>query len=410
MMIRTTISTVQRFGISTTTGASSSSATRFVRANGGAAAAAAAFSSSSRDSASSSSAPYFAFAALAAAATTATATTIASCELAPAQSQDALHAQNSQSSTEPLREGWKGPRVPYPDWDSNWDDDPPFRPRSSRGKNGITRHVILVRHGQYEEKYDDDKRRVLTPLGREQAKKTGERIAKMISQTNCNVKVVRSSDMSRAIETAKIISDCLPRTVVRGGADPLLAEGRPCANTPGKRSSLSAAVERDGPRIETAFRKYFFRSEENEVRDVVTGSRDSGVVTHKEGGRLEGVKSLFRRKKSSSNLDFGSEPPENHEFEIIVAHGNVIRYFFCRALQLPPESWLRLCTLNCSLTYFTIRSSGTVSCRMMGDCGHLEPNETTFSMHHGLIGSKCLWGEGGRGCLSDLVYLLSRDF
>jgi serine/threonine-protein phosphatase PGAM5 len=211
----------------------------------------------------------------------------------------------------------------------------------------------------------------------------------MIEQTNCNVKVVRS-DMSRAIETAKIISDCLPRSVVRGGADPLLAEGRPCANTPGKRSSLHAAVERDGPRIETAFRKYFYRSEENDGRDVVTGGKHSTTAaanaanaSSEKRGRLEGVKSLFRRNKNGTGSHYEGEPPENHEFEIIVAHGNVIRYFFCRALQLPPESWLRLCTLNCSLTYFTVRSSGTVSCRMMGDCGHLEPSETTFSMHHG---------------------------
>ena len=77
-------------------------------------------------------------------------------------------------------------------------------------------------------------------------------------------------------------------------------------------------------------------------------------------------------------------PPSNHEFEVVVCHGNVIRYFFLRALQLPPEAWLRLCTFNCSLAYFTIRSSGNVSCRSLGDVGHLEPGQVTFSGHHGL--------------------------
>lgn len=66
-----------------------------------------------------------------------------------------------------------------------------------------------------------------------------------------------------------------------------------------------------------------------------------------------------------------------------MCHANVIRYFFCRALQLPPEAWLRLCTFNCSLTYFTIRPTGTVSCRMLGDIGHLPLELCTFSMHSG---------------------------
>ena len=54
-----------------------------------------------------------------------------------------------------------------------------------------------------------------------------------------------------------------------------------------------------------------------------------------------------------------------------------------RALQLPPEAWLRLCTFNCSLTYLTIRPTGSVSCRMLGDIGHLPYQMSTFSQHRG---------------------------
>lgn len=64
---------------------------------------------------------------------------------------------------------------------------------------------------------------------------------------------------------------------------------------------------------------------------------------------------------------------------------NVIRYFLCRALQLPPEAWLRYCPFNCSLTYFTIRPTGTVSCRMVGDIGHLPYEMSTFSQHAGFL-------------------------
>ena len=31
-----------------------------------------------------------------------------------------------------------------------------------------------------------------------------------------------------------------------------------------------------------------------------------------------------------------------HEYQIIVSHANIIRYFVCRALQIPLEAWLRL--------------------------------------------------------------------
>jgi serine/threonine-protein phosphatase PGAM5 len=43
------------------------------------------------------------------------------------------------------------------------------------------------------------------------------------------------------------------------------------------------------------------------------------------------------------------DDPIEHEFEVFVGHGNIIRYFFCRALQLPPEAWLRLSIFNCSI-------------------------------------------------------------
>ncbi len=57
------------------------------------------------------------------------------------------------------------PRLAYPLWDDNWDD---YRPDASveiglnsdeekrqhmrhLRKNGLTRHIILIRHGQYDE-------------------------------------------------------------------------------------------------------------------------------------------------------------------------------------------------------------------------------------------------------------------
>jgi serine/threonine-protein phosphatase PGAM5 len=110
---------------------------------------------------------------------------------------------------------------------------------------------------------------------------------------------------------------------------------RPCHHIPGgkARQSIIERTDEHHPRIENAFRKYFHRapapSLPNETNVVATSSTSD----------------------NSAKL----VPHPKHEFEIIVCHANVIRYFFCRALQLPPEAWLRLCVFNCSLTYFTIR-------------------------------------------------------
>ena len=61
-----------------------------------------------------------------------------------------------------------------------------------------------------------------------------------------------------------------------------------------------------------------------------------------------------------------------------------IPWFLCRALQLPPEAWLRFSTFNCSITYVVIRPEGLVVARSMGDTGHLNYDQTSFSGYHGL--------------------------
>lgn len=156
------------------------------------------------------------------------------------------------------------------------------------------------------------------------------------------------------------------------------------------------------PRIEQAFRKYFYRadfpdfSSLDEEKGGSTSQDDVriccypvDVLNHKAENKIVATSSDESNPKlpplptDDGAIQQKLRPHPQHEFEIIVCHANVIRYFFCRALQLPPEAWLRLCTFNCSLTYFTIRPTGTVSCRMLGDIGHLPYDLNTFSMHTG---------------------------
>lgn len=270
----------------------------------------------------------------------------------------------------PERQLWK-PKVEYPLWDTNWDglmppttgdkDEDRRRKRQTR-KEGVTRHVILIRHGQYTENEKLDENRILTELGRQQADYTGRRLKEMIEGVEgtdfkgCNIKVVRVSNMARAKETADIIASHL-EGVERSEPDSDLNEGRPSHTLPGGDSYVSkSTIEKtdDGhTRIETAFRKYFYRAQDPPRMNILV---ESASDTGDDNNIAEMDVTNIENKNSGSK----------HEFEIIVCHANVIRYFLCRALQMPPEAWLRLCTFNCSLTYLTIRPTGTVSCRMLG--------------------------------------------
>lgn len=216
----------------------------------------------------------------------------------------------------PKRQLWQ-PKVEYPLWDDNWDGREPLstgdkavdRERMRRvRKTGVTRHVILVRHGQYDETYREDEKRRLTELGKKQADLTGKRIAEMIRGADesfgpCKVKVIRVSDLLRAKETADIIAKHLPG-VERAKPDPLLNEGRPAHTIPGGTAKPAVVEMTDShhPKIEEAFQKYFHRSLPD---DDDEGSDDAGGDGDEKGRNL-------------------------HEFEIVVGHANVIRYFLCR--------------------------------------------------------------------------------
>lgn len=192
-----------------------------------------------------------------------------------------------------------------------------------------SRHILLVRHGQYHESGRNDLERFLTDLGREQAQITGKRLAILdLPYTS-----LTSSTMTRALETAELINGHLPELNHR--KDDVLREGAPIPPDPPIGNWNADRFFVDGARIEGAFRKYFHRADVSQDDD---------------------------------------------SFEIIVCHANVIRYFICRAMQWPPEGWMRLCLTNCSLTLISIEPNGRVAMEMMGDHGHMPSREyITFS-------------------------------
>jgi len=160
--------------------------------------------------------------------------------------------------------------------------------------------------------------------------------------------------------------------VPRQPDDPLLAEGWPVLPWPqgpgflkeGK--VLPATLLEDAPRIEAAFRRYI-------RRDI-----DHKRVALKEKALAQLSDGFVPDAPSSTPIDASPSKEEEHEFVIIVCHMNVIRYLVARALQIPPETWLRMRGNNCGLTEIIIKPNGQVSLGTFGDVGHLAIEQVTF--------------------------------
>ncbi|XP_003744265.1 serine/threonine-protein phosphatase PGAM5, mitochondrial [Galendromus occidentalis] len=228
-------------------------------------------------------------------------------------------------------------------WDHNWDfRDPcscvtklksPSDPAEQNKRNEqieastptAIRHILLVRHGQYLSSKATDPERKLTSLGREQADLTGRRLKAL------GIKFDRivNSTMTRATETADIICNHIsgPREKCN-----LIREGAPCQPEPKLLAWQPAEKDffQEGAVIEAGFRKYFHRADPEQKTD---------------------------------------------SYELLVCHANVIRYFVCRALQLPPEAWLRFSLNNGSITWVSIHPTGKVLVRCIGDSGYMPPDK-----------------------------------
>jgi len=207
-------------------------------------------------------------------------------------------------------------------WNYNWDMKQWANKEEAVGVG--TRTIILVRHGKYD--YDTGK---LTDQGRQQVNLTGYRLKELGMQ----YRVITHSPMIRAQETAEIIHTHLPHLPTY--QDAILEEGGPIQPEP--TISYWSLPQRDyfvnGPRMESAFRKYFFRADKSQTEQT---------------------------------------------FEIIVGHGNLFRYFILRAMQFPASGWMRTFIAHASISMLHLNPDGTVSMTRFGDSGHFPPDLVTY--------------------------------
>ena len=60
--------------------------------------------------------------------------------------------------------------------------------------------------------------------------------------------------------------------------------------------------------------------------------------------------------------------------DLIVAHGDVIRYFVTKALGIDTRAWFRLLVAHASLTVIRVNPDGSTTVLGVGDVGHIPPN------------------------------------
>lgn len=242
---------------------------------------------------------------------------------------------------------WTTNYTPSTRWDQNWDhrspeslikktsqikneiDENNYNEKLEMAKSKSVRHLIMIRHGQYNIDKNTDKDRTLTTLGRLQADLTGKRLAALNIKYNLLVR----STMTRAQETGEIIGAHLDNAIPVKDCQ-LLEEGAPIPPEPpvGHWKPEKSQFFQDSARIEAAFRKYFHRAPPDQTEDTYT---------------------------------------------ILVCHANVIRFFVCKALQFPPEGWLRISLNHGSITWISINPNGSVILRSLGDTGHMDPQYIT---------------------------------
>ena len=186
-----------------------------------------------------------------------------------------------------------------------------------------THTLFLIRHGIYEPQKDVDERtgNALTPLGREQAADVAARLAGLPLKFDS----VTSSEFARAKETGDIIAARLGLPCAR---DALLNETSPTrADQPPKAEQTTADFQ-----LTQAWAHY-------------GAPITSGAAVH----------------------------------ELLVCHGNVIRWFVCRALGTDTKSWGNMEIANCSITVIQIRADGTVRLQIFNDASHIPLDKQTWA-------------------------------
>lgn len=227
----------------------------------------------------------------------------------------------------------------YAEWDEAWDKpiDPELHPalamalrlRQATDARVGRRSLVFVRHAQPAQ----EGKAGLSDVGQRQAEIAAQRLGQLFG----NADVVYHS----SAPPAKATAECFKRNLQgsrRLVETALLDEGLPLVPSPAPPGLAASA------------------GEDEMLADLT---------------RAEAALCGLVWRPTGEDRDRGS-------VEVIVTHGNVIRYLTCRALQLPPAAWSRMKANHCAFTWIEVDSDGAVALREFGGVGHLPAELLTY--------------------------------
>ncbi len=176
-----------------------------------------------------------------------------------------------------------------------------------------SRTIVLLRHGHY----DAEDGGHLTNIGREQARLAGKYLE------GIRFHAIWSSTLPRARETSDIV------------AQPIVLECR------------------------------------------YSGLLREGIYTKVEGYNIPPSERLEDRERADAAYRKFFRKSRTDRTELLVCHGNLIRYFVCRALHVPVQKWLRMTTSHCGISRVVIRDTGAVRVMSYNETAHLPPKLVT---------------------------------
>eukprot|EP00756_Hemistasia_phaeocysticola_P011726 Hpha_TRINITY_DN15141_c0_g1::TRINITY_DN15141_c0_g1_i1::g.128743::m.128743/K15637/PGAM5; serine/threonine-protein phosphatase PGAM5 len=201
---------------------------------------------------------------------------------------------------------------------------------------------------------EDDDICGLTDRGRQQVESAARRLLEhyVLEPRGTELKVL-SSDLLRARETAEIICSKLGTEHCVTGD---IREGFPCRPSPCR------------PHIAKWIDTIAEEEQRRQARDIY-----GGFLTH----FRRPIQPVLLRVQNEELAEAASLGPSWRGFSqpgsvhVFACHTNVIRFFTCCALQLPPEAWARVRLGHGSITSFVVTWDGHVQATNIGDLGFM---------------------------------------
>jgi serine/threonine-protein phosphatase PGAM5 len=188
------------------------------------------------------------------------------------------------------------------------------------------RTLWLIRHGEYEHGVDTPDEGGLVALGRQQARLLAARLdGYPVAFTS-----LQSSSMTRARETAALLAPHFPALA---------------------------------------------HTQHDDIRECTPTTTRQDIMADLEPGEAAACEAALEQAWARLFVPAG---PGGDEHDIVVCHGNVIRWFTARATGNDVINWLNASIANCSVTLIQVRADGSTKLISFADSGHLPWGMTTY--------------------------------